>query len=105
MKTPVVTAKNKAGLFGLLAVASFCGIFFLAPLGGFTVWLTLGATVYFTFMTIYSLVHRNVRPAVRPRFDPGEDEMKAYIKKHTTILIGIFLGALFFVMIFLFFVL
>src|SRR5688572_20091909 len=105
MKTRAATKSNKAALFALLTVVSFCSIFFFAPVGGFTVWITVGCTIYFLFLSIYSLVHAPAKPYTRPRHDPKEDEMKSYIRRHMRILLGMFLGALIFVLIFLWFVL
>jgi uncharacterized membrane protein YdfJ with MMPL/SSD domain len=106
MKNPVPSGKRKAVLFGTLTVLAFSACIIFAPLGSFTIWITLGATVYFLFMAIYSLIpHGPEKQFVKKRYDPKAAEMKAYIERHTRILVGIFLGTLFFVLIFLWFVL
>jgi|SRR5690348_14548571 hypothetical protein len=98
--------KTRAIVFGFLTVASFCAIFIFAPLGGFTIWLSLGATLYFGFMTVWSLIPvTEAQPAKKRRFDPKEEERREYIRFHTRMLINLFLFAILFVVILLWFVL
>ena len=104
MKTRISTReRRKAGFYAALASLTFCGIFFLVPLGSFTIWITVGATLYFLFMTIYTLVPY-APPASRKtgrRVDPKEEEMRAYIRRHLSILATLFAISVFLVLMFL----
>ena len=97
--------KTRAIISGFLTVASFCAIFIFAPLGGFTIWLSVGATLYFGFMTVWSLIPPPAAPPRKKRFDPKEEERREYIRFHTRMLINLFLVAILFVVILLGFVL
>jgi hypothetical protein len=91
--------------FGLLTIVSFCAIFILAALGNFTIWVSIGATVYFAFMTVWSLLPAPRKQFTRKRFDPKEEERREYIRFHTRLLINIFLAAILLVVVILWFAL
>ena len=89
----------------MLSVIAFSACFILARLGSFTIWITVGATVYFLFLTIYSLVPPPGKTFIKRKHDPKEAEMKEYIRFHLRMLISLFLGATLLVLIFLWIVL
>lgn len=101
MKTPVVTEKRKPFLFGFLMMICFFACFLFAPLGSFMVWIFGGATVYFLFMSVYSMIPSERRRSVGRRLDPRQAETRAYIATHIPILISMFLGGLLFVIVML----
>jgi hypothetical protein len=94
MKTPVITEKKRSFLFAALSVISFFACFILAPLGGFMVWIFGGAFVYFLFMAIYSLVPPKRQQFIKKRFDPRQEETKAYIASHKPILVTVFVAGI-----------
>ena len=103
MKTPAVSGKQKSLFFALLTIVCFCACFIFSPLGGFMVWIFTGATLYFLFMAIYSLVPVAKHQHMRKRINPKDEEAKAYIRYHTQILVSIFLGGVLLVVVILFF--
>ena len=96
--------KTSAVFFGVLTLVSFCGIFFLVPLGSFTIWISVGATIYFLFMMIWSLVPPPRKQFTKKKISPQEAATKAHIAYHMPILISVFLGAVLLVLLILFFV-
>lgn len=104
MKNPAVKGKRSAIFFGALALISFGAIFFFVPLGYFTIWMSVGATVYFLFMMIWSLIPPPKKQYTKMRLSPQEQATKAHIAFHMPILISMFLGALLVVVVILFFV-
>lgn len=81
---------KKPVFFALLCVVSIFACFILAPLGGFTGWIFGGGATYFLFLSIYSMIVRPGKRFTRPRYDPRQKEMKAYISFHTYILLSLF---------------
>lgn len=103
MKTPVNKGKRNALLFAVLTVLCFSACIILAPLGSFMVWIFSGATLFCLFMAIYSLIPPPKPQFTKKRIDPKQEEMKAYIRYHTQILISLFLGGILLVVMILFF--
>jgi hypothetical protein len=103
MKNPAVKGKRSAIFFGVLTLISFCAIFFLVPLGTFTIWISVGATIYFLFMMIWFLIPPPKKQFTRKKFNPQDEEIRAHIAFHTPILISMFLGAILLVLVILFF--
>lgn len=95
----------KALIFGVLSVIAFSACFILVPLGTFTIWITVGATVYFLFLTIYSLIPPRKKAFIKKKLHPSEEEMRQYIRFHLRMLVSLFLGATLLVLIILWFVL
>ena len=103
MKTPAVKGKTPSIFFAVLTVLCFSACFILAPLGSFVIWIFGGACLFFLFKAIYSLIPPPKPQFTKKKFDPREEEMKAYIKYHTQILISLFLGGVLLVVVILFF--
>lgn len=102
-KSSTVDGRNTF-LFAFLTVLCFGGCFVLLPLGTFTIWITAGGTVYFLFLTVYSLLSKPPNHKFRrKRADPNADEKKAYIQFHLRILLIMFLLAALFVIALLWF--
>jgi glucan phosphoethanolaminetransferase (alkaline phosphatase superfamily) len=100
-----IPGKTRSFVFGFLTFGSFCAIFIFAPLGAFTIWVSIGSTLYFAFMTVWSLVPPPAKQFTKKRFDPKEEERKAYIRFHTRMLINLFLAAILLVVVILWFAL
>lgn len=94
MKTPVMTDKRRAFLFAVLTIVCFFASFIFAPLGSFMVWIFGGATLYFLFMSIYTLIPQQQKQFAQRRFDPRQAETKAYIASQKPILLSVFLAGL-----------
>lgn len=96
---------RRAWFYGGLALVSFCSCFGLAPLGSFFIWISVGMTLFFGFMSIYSGILSSEKKPLRKKRkpDPKEEELKAYIRFHIPILISVLLGGLLIVVIFLVF--
>jgi hypothetical protein len=103
MKNPAVKGQGSAIFFGALALISFCAIFFLVPLGNFTIWISVGLTLYFLFMMVWCLIAPPKKRFTRKKFNPQDEAIRAHIAFHTPILISMFLGAILLVLVILFF--
>ncbi|HEX8040216.1 MAG TPA: hypothetical protein VF490_13755 [Chryseosolibacter sp.] len=84
--------RKRALVFAALACVSFCASYILAPLGNFAVWIFGGATVYLLFLAIYALVPGRSSSYRKTRFNPREEETRAYIAFHKPILTSVFLA-------------
>ena len=89
----------------MLSLVSFSACFILVPLGAFTLWMTVGATVYFTFLTIYHLIPPQKKAFIKKKVNTKDAAMKEYVKFHLSMLLSLFLGATLLVMIILWFAL
>ena len=103
MKIPVEKRKRNALVFAMLTVLSFCAIFFLAALGTFTIWISTGATAYFLFMAIWSLIPFHRKRITRKKLNPRQVADQAYIKFHLWMLLNLFLAAILLLIVFWFF--
>ena len=95
--------------FAVLTFIFLCSCFILVPLGGFFIWISIGATVYCAFYSIYNFViadsapksiHQRQGTEKKRKETEKERELREYIRRHLTILISMMLGALLLVIIF-----
>ena len=69
--------------------------FVVSSLDSFFVWLSIGVTLYFAFLSIYYWVQSVQRPvAVKHKPTAQELETRAYIAKHLPMVISLLLGGL-----------
>jgi glucan phosphoethanolaminetransferase (alkaline phosphatase superfamily) len=78
----------------ILAVVFFVSCFIRVPLGNFFVWVSIGATAYFVFLTIYFMVMASKAkyPFAKKKLTKQEVETREYIRSQLPILISILLG-------------
>jgi Ca2+/Na+ antiporter len=96
--------KRRAIVFAILVFFFFCSIFILAPLGSFFVWISVGATLYCAFYSIYNLVlksnHSVAKPKTAKKSSPDERSIQEHVRYHLPYLISMFLAALLLVLVY-----
>lgn len=88
--------KGNSRWFALLAIVFFITCFVPLPLGNFFILISIGATLYFVFLTIYYLVlaEKAKYPFRKKKLTSQDIETREYVKAHLPIAISILLGGL-----------